>query len=339
MNPRSTLGLAALAAVPAAAAWAAQRRVDRQRVDRDPARAVLEAPLEGRPVPVVSADGTELHADVYGPEEAPTVVLVHGWTCAARFWTQQIQELSRDLRVVAYDLRGHGRSAPPATTDYSTEAFTADLDAVLEACLPAGQRAVVAGHSLGAMVVVAWAGARAGRVERRMAGAALVNTGVGDLVSESVILRTPAGFGRLKQAAGRTLLSVKSPLPKGSTPISSRAVRYVALGPSASPAQVAFCERMVLDSRREARAASGRTMSELDLADAVARLTVPTVVIAGERDRLTPPVHARRLAEALPDLVGADELEGVGHMAPVESPEAVSRRIRELAAGPLVATA
>ena len=43
-------------------------------------------------------------------------------------------------------------------------------------------------------------------------------------------------------------------------------------------------------------------MSEMDLHHALARLTVPTLVIAGENDRLTPPSHARRIAEMLPAL-------------------------------------
>ncbi len=57
---------------------------------------------------------------------------------------------------------------------------------------------------------------------------------------------------------------------------------------------------------------------------------MPTAVIAGTDDRLTPPVHARAIADALPVGLGLTELAGMGHMTPVEAPEAVTAKIREL---------
>ena len=86
---------------------------------------------------VRSADGTALHAEAFGPEDGATVVLAHGWTETLSFWTYVIERLSqRGLRVVAYDLRGHGRSEPAAAHDYEMERFGEDLEAVLEACVP-----------------------------------------------------------------------------------------------------------------------------------------------------------------------------------------------------------
>ena len=323
----------AAAALPAAAAtaWEIQRRIDRRRIDADPLRPRLWAPLEGRPLSVSSADGTPLHAEVFGPEDAPPVVLVHGWTCALRFWTLQIQELARDFRVIASDLRGHGSSGMPADRDYSTDAFADDLDAVLRAALRPGERAVVAGHSLGGMTVVACAARHPERLRDSIAAAALVATGMGDLVSESLVLRTPRRLGRVKAAVGRRMLSASAPLPRRSTPISHRAIRYVTLSRSASPAAVAFCEEIVLACRNDVRAACGGTLSALDLREAVAHLDVPTVVLAGERDKLTPPVHARWMAETLPQVVELVEIPGAGHMLPVEAPGIVSSAIAQLA--------
>jgi pimeloyl-ACP methyl ester carboxylesterase len=331
LGTRTARRAAGLMGVSAAVAWELQRRADRRRILADPAHAVLNAPLSGRRIPVRSADGAAIHAEAFGPEGGPTVVLVHGWTCSLRFWTHQIRTLSDELRVVAYDLRGHGRSVAPAAPRYSIDAFAADLGAVLQACVPAGERAVVAGHSLGAMCLIAWAGAHRDRVERDLAAAALVNTGLGDLIAEALVLRAPQRLARARQVAGRALLGAKAPIPKGTTPLSHRAIRYVALSRSASPAAVAFCERLVLECRRDVRAACGRTLSRLDLRESVQGLGVPTAVIAGARDKLTPPVHARRLAGELPELIDYVEVADAGHMIPVERPEEVSRRLRQLA--------
>jgi pimeloyl-ACP methyl ester carboxylesterase len=298
-------------------------------VAADPVKGRLDAPLGVRPRTVTSADGTELDVREHGPDAAPTLVLVHGWTCAQRFWTLQVQALAAELRVVTYDLRGHGRSGPAAGGDYTMPAHAADLDAVLRAVTRDGERAVVAGHSLGAMTLVAWAGEHAGEVGDRLHAAALVNTGMGDLISESLVLRAPTPLTALTVVAGRAMFTFPTSIP-GPTPLSFRAVRYVALSPAASPAAVAFCERLVLDCPTDVRAAVGGTLTELDLYAAVTSLTVPAVVLAGERDRLTPPRHAERLAETLPELAEHVVLPGSGHMSPVSDPDAVTRVLRAL---------
>jgi pimeloyl-ACP methyl ester carboxylesterase len=314
----------------AAAAWELRRRADRRAIAADPAHEPLHRPLEGRAREVRSADGTALHVEEFGPADGPALVLVHGWTCTLRFWTLQIQAFSPAVRVIAYDLRGHGESAPAAGGDYSVRAHASDLDAVLHATT--AEPAVVAGHSLGGMTIVAWAGDHAEEVGDRLAAAALVNTGMGDLISQALVLPTPTALATVRQFAGRAILGANAPLPRRPTPISHRAVRYVALSRTASPAQVAFCERIVLECPRTARGATGGALSTLDLRDAIAHLHVPTVVIAGEHDRLTPPVHAHALADALPDPHELIVLPQAGHMGPVTHPEEVNAPLRALLA-------
>jgi pimeloyl-ACP methyl ester carboxylesterase len=329
MRRRVAAGAAAGVAL-AGTAWEVQRRRDRRRIEADPEQAVLGKPPRGRPVTVHAHDGTALHAEVFGREDAPTVVLVHGWTCALRFWAYQLRALAGEARLVAFDLRGHGRSEPARNRDYSTDAFADDLDAVLETCVPEGERAVLAGHSLGAMTIVAWAGRHPDAVARLAAAAGLFNAGVGDLISDALVVRVPGRLDRVKSVGARLALAAPAPLPPQPTPLSHRLVRYIALSPSASPAQVAFTEGMVLECRAQVRARTGASLSRLDLADAVEHLTVPTLVLAGERDRLTPPVHARRLAAALPAPVDLVEIPDVGHMAPLEAHEEVDAALRRL---------
>ena len=301
-----------------------------RRVARDPEKEALDAIPEGRAQRVRSVDGTVLHVEVFGPEAGETVVLAHGWTETLRFWIYVIRGLEeKGLRVVAYDQRGHGDSEPASGGDYSIPRFGEDLEAVLAGCLAPGRRAVVAGHSLGAMSIASWAESH--DVERYGKAAALLNTGVGDLVAEHLILPLP----RIAQALNTVIarhgfLGSKAPLPRFSTPLSYAAIRYIAFGPDASPAQVAFFERMLVTCPPGARADIGIAMSEMDLHDALPRLTVPTIVIAGADDRLTPPSHARRIAEMLPELRRLTVLENAGHMTPLERPDVVIDALAEL---------
>lgn len=329
-------GPALLAAGAAAAVWEVRRRGDARAIAADPLRARLDRIPEGREVEITTSDGTRLHAEVHGPDGAPTVVLVHGWTCSTLFWTLQIQDLvAAGLRVVAYDLRGHGRSDRPASGDYATERFGEDLAAVLEHVLGDGERAVVAGHSLGAMTIVALASEHPDVVRERVAAAALLNTGVGDLVSESLIVRAPAS---VTSVLGRVLLEAQTPIPKHSTPVSHRVVRHVALCSAAPPAAVAFTERLVGDCRNDVRAGVGATLTRLELREGLQQLDVPTLVLAGADDRLTPPVHAERMAEQLPQVAELCVLEATGHMAPIERDHEVTPRLAALAEAHLGAT-
>src|SRR5207302_9032670 len=136
----------------------------------------------------------------FGPEDGITVVLAHGWTESLQFWIYQIRELSeRGLRVVAYDLRGHGDSQPAVDDDYSIARFGEDLEAVLSAVVPEGTRAVLAGHSLGAMAIAAWAERYEAR--QRVCAAALIDTGVGDLIAEQLLVPVPG----VAQAINKTV--------------------------------------------------------------------------------------------------------------------------------------
>jgi pimeloyl-ACP methyl ester carboxylesterase len=69
----------------------------------------------------------------------------------------------------------------------------------------------------------------------------------------------------------------------------------------------------------------------MELHHALDRLTVPTLVMAGEVDRLTPPSHAHRMAARLPDLTDLIILPATGHMGPLERPAEYSAALRALA--------
>lgn len=324
----------ALLSVAAAggAAWTAAYRADQRRIDADPIKPALDAPLKGRPVAVRAGDGTALRVRVYGPEDAPTIVLVHGWTCAIEFWTLQIQALQDEFRIVAYDLRGHGKSAPSSGGDYSIDAYRDDLESVLLATVPEGEKAVLVGHSLGAMTIVAWAADRGESLLDRVAAVGLFSTGLGDLVTSSLILPAPGVGPRIQQELGQLLLGSKAPIPRRATPLISRAVRYVALCGAASPATVAFCEQLVLSCPRDVRANTGSSISRIELLDGLDAIDVPTIVLVGREDRLTPPVHAEKMTEALDEALEMIELPDVGHMAPLEAPERTTQAIRRLVA-------
>jgi pimeloyl-ACP methyl ester carboxylesterase len=292
-----------------------------------------EAVPARRETTVVSADGTRLHVAEYGRADGPTVVLSHGWTCSTLFWAPVVRLLAADHRIVAYDQRGHGRSAAPATrAGYSTARLADDLQAVLEAVVPDGERAVLAGHSMGGMTIMAASGRSP--VADRTAAVLLASTGSGRLLGATEVLPPRIGARRLRHLIHRQLLVSRMPLGPV-TALSKAALAYGILGVAPTPEQVTFTARIVHACRARQRSAWGRVLAVLDLDAELAAITAPTAVLVGTHDKLTPKVHAHAMAAALPDSLGVTELPGLGHMTPIEDPDAVARAIRTLVAGHL----
>ncbi|MGV9313395.1 alpha/beta fold hydrolase [Streptomyces sp. NPDC003691] len=272
---------------------------------------------------VASADGAPLHVEIHGPRDAPAVVLSHGWTCSTRFWSAQTEALAGEFRVVVYDQRGHGRSPMGRV---GTDRLADDLEAVLRAVLAPGERAVVGGHSMGAMTIMAAAGRPA--LAEHAAAVLLCSTGASHLTEDSLVM--PGRRSALRTRLNHAVL--RSTLPLGPvTPLGLPLLRHVALSRAATRQQVEECARIVHACPRIHRAAWARVLATLDLTASVAALDLPAVVLVGSADRLSPPVHAHRIAARLPDCRGLTVLDGAGHMTPVERPDEVTAHLRELA--------
>jgi pimeloyl-ACP methyl ester carboxylesterase len=276
---------------------------------------------------VRSADGTRINVEEYGPQGAPTVVLIHGWTCRTLFWAPLIHELGGEFRVVVYDQRGHGRSETPGSGGYGTEALADDLTAVLDAFLGDDERAILVGHSRGGMTAMA-AGDRPA-IQARTAALLLASTGSGRLLAETAVLPPRVKSERLRRAFHRFLLVSTAPLGP-STPLTRAALKYGVLAAGTTPEQVAFTARIVHACGRLPRARWGRVLAELNLDAGIAAIGAPTAVLVGTADKLTPPVHAHGMAARLSNFAGLTELPGLGHMTPIEDPAAVAVVVRSL---------
>ena len=290
----------------------------------------LVPPEPVRRAEVTSADGQRLHVEIHGPQDpvAPTVVLIHGWTCSIPFWAPVIHALRGELRVVAYDLRGHGQSPPAAPGGCSVEALADDLEAVLDHVLPPDQQAVLAGHSMGGMAIMAAAPRES--VLSRTGGVLLASTGSANLITDALAVPF-AAFMPALVTLQHWLLTSAAPLgPFGH--LTRPLLSYLTLGPGASAELEAANAAIIQACDRRARGAWGRVLTGLDVTAGVRRLDVPAHVLVGTADRLTPPGHARRVARLLPQLAGLTELPGIGHMTPLEAPGVVAGLFRKLAA-------
>jgi pimeloyl-ACP methyl ester carboxylesterase len=170
---------------------------------------------------------------------------------------------------------------------------------------------------MGGMSLIAWAGTV--DVSSFVRAVALISTGASGLVDDLGLL--PGSIPvETRRAVLTPLLAGDQPMIAYSTPLSRAINRYVMFGPDATAAHIAFIEPMIWRMHGKLRAAAAVTMRELDLTGSLARINVPALVVVGDSDRLTPPVHARRMVSALPQVAEFVLLKRTGHMTTLERP-------------------
>ena len=295
--------------------------------------AAARALPRSRVIKVRSVDGVRLHTEVFGPKDGYPIVLSHGITCAIRVWAHQIADLAQDYRVIAFDHRGHGRSGVPRRGGYSLDLLAADLDAVLDAALQPGERAVLAGHSMGGIAITTWSERYPERVSQCADAVALINTTTGDLLRHLQFLPVPAPLADARALAVGTVIKTfgAAPLLRAVDRPSRRFVTMMAVGHDADPAVAEFVYELFVTTPAAARGGWARTLIESigPRHIGLQNLTVPTLVIGSEKDRLLPMVSSRRIASTAPNLAAFVELTG-GHCAILERPDEVNKQLRWL---------
>ncbi|MGH3620818.1 MAG: alpha/beta fold hydrolase [Sciscionella sp.] len=284
----------------------------------------------------VTTDGTALCVvdtvdSVDTADSAVTVVLVHGWTLDHRSWAPIVDRLRTEfglLRLVRYDHRGHGGSAPAGPVTASIAQLADDLAEVVGARVPAG-RIVLAGHSMGGMTVMALAERYPELVASRIAGVVLVGTSSCEM--DRVTLGLPGLFGRGaargEQMLGEWLARLRRPMLLKRSALLRPFVRWLVFGRGAHRTDVAEVAAQIGQAHPVSMSCFRDSIGTHDRRVALAVLRGrPVVVVVGDRDRLCPLRHARVIADALPE-ASLVVYPGAGHMLTYERPDEVSAEI------------
>lgn len=249
-----------------------------------------------------------------GGAEGPVLVLLHGIGSNAGSFAGVLPLLPPGWRAIAWNAPGYGRSAPfaedwPLALDYA-EALHRLLHAL------GLDRVLLAGHSLGTLIGAAYAAAHRDRVARLL------------LASPALGHGTPRGV--LSPAAQARIDDLRRLGPEALA--EARAARLVHL-PEAHPALVAQVRRAMAAVRSPGYEAAARMLACGRLIDDARRLFVPTDVIVGAGDLVTPPEGARRLHDALrPEARGTlTILPETGHALYQQSPAAFVAALEALA--------
>jgi len=255
-----------------------------------------------------------------GSELDPPIVLSHGVTLSVRTWFHQLEEFPKEgFRTIAFDHRGHGQSVL-GEAGHSLENLALDLKTVLEGLDL--HDAVLVGHSMGGVAVQAFVTRYPDVAAQRVAGIVLLSTLAYTLLG-SRSTRTKVGIEKVLKRSPDSQWLWESPN------LGFLAAR-VGFGKSPQPSHVELVRRMMAECPPETRRDAPRILVGLDLTKDLPNVRIPTLVIGGTADVLTPPSEAKRIARLIPG-ARLELMAGGGHMLMLERTDALDRLIVDFA--------
>jgi 3-oxoadipate enol-lactonase len=248
-------------------------------------------------VPQAVQSGCRISYSVGGNPRGEALLFSNSLGTTHELWHPQMEALGSAFRIVRYDTRGHGASDAPHG-GYTIDTLGRDAIAVLDA---AGvERAHVCGLSLGGLTAM-WLGVHApGRVRSLVLSSTAARIGSASMWNERIAQVNAAGVPSLADAAmGRW---------------------FTAAYRAAHPDIVSVYHRMLGATPADGYVGCCAAIRDADLREAIKSVAVPTLVIAGREDPVTPPSDAEdmraRIAGARVEIVDA------AHIANVEQAQA-----------------
>lgn len=263
----------------------------------------------------VEAAGQTWRMREEGPAGAPALVLIHGFSHSLETWDEWAQDLSRDYRVIRFDLPGHGLTGAREDGAYSVADTVAQVAALLDVAAP--ERFVLGGSSLGGLVSWRYAADHPDRVQ-------------------ALVLVSPGGY----PIHGVTDEPAPIPLPvrlylNTAPEVGVRAAtRSLYADPAkVTDAQVArIREMMTTPGVQDALLRRLELFTLPDPEPDLARVAAPALLVWGAADVMVPVAHAARFEAVMPD-ARVVILENAGHMPMEEAPDDSLLVVRNFLAG------
>jgi len=284
--------------------------------DTDPA--AMRAKYGGADAKFAAGPGSmSVHYRDQGCRACPVLVLVHGSNASLHTFALLVAILADRYRLISYDQPGHGLTGPHPRDDYSAAGMTEALDAVLDAT--GVERFAIAGNSMGGWV--AWRYALAH--PDRLSGLVLLDASGAPRPDDVPEPRLYLGARIMQHPAGRAV--AKHITPRA---VFERSLRD-------STADEAFVTDAMVDRYWELlrypgnrRAAGLRSVVDREPAfgQRLGEIRVPTLILWGKEDRVTPLYNAETFDATIPHS-RVVVFEGVGHLPMEEAPERTAAEI------------
>jgi pimeloyl-ACP methyl ester carboxylesterase len=251
----------------------------------------------------------DLSVYISGNNESKTILFVHGFPFDHTMWQIQIDEFSKDYNCVLYDIRGLGES-PAGDGQFTMESFVDDLETILDELKL--NRPILCGLSMGGYISLR----AVERIEEKFSAAILCDTR-----SES-----DNNEGKLKRAAGIKRIN------KEGLALFAKDFITNCFGDVFKQNKKDDLQKIIEKSSRfNPAGVKGSLLAMLSRSDTTAslgKINIPTLLICGEEDALTPPSIMKDMFHKINNAEFV-EIPKAGHMTPIENPLLVNKSIRD----------
>lgn len=264
-------------------------------------------------IEVTAADGARLQGHRCGDPAGPTVLLVHGYIESVEFWAPVVRRLAEaGLDVVVVDQRGHGCSER-GTAAFDTDTLAGDVKAWVEGLDL--RDAILVGHSMGGVSAMAFSATYPEVAAERLRSQVLVAT----LAFPEPLFGLPD-----VQVDARHVVGMLERVMRNET----LALLFVSRVFGTRPTRPALeaTRQGIIRTDRQTRIDAMTMLRDFDLRPVLPSIELPTVVVAGTHDQLTPLPGNELIAELIPG-ARLEVLPGMGHMLMFEAPDAVTDAI------------
>jgi len=270
----------------------------------------------------------------YGPENAPTVFLTHGWSMDNREWQYLKRDLAGQFRLIVWDLPGLGQSNEPKDRVYSLERLAANLNQII---LETGvTRAMLVGHSIGGMVNLTYCRLFPERLGHPVIGIVQLNTTYTNPIHTTSNAKLSES---LQKPFFEPLLHVTvflSPWVRAMNWLANQnglaqlQAHQSSFAGTETRAQLDFAASYNYRSSPAVVARGMLAMLHWDASEVLPRISVPVLVVTGRQDTTTLPSASHKMAETIP---GAQilEVDHAAHLGPVEQHQQYDAAIRDFA--------
>jgi esterase len=264
----------------------------------------------------LDADGLRLHYLDWGNEDAPPMLLLHGFSGHAHTWDALARAMCGEFRVLALDQRGHGDSDWATDGAYTVDDHVADIAALHDQLML--DPVVLIGLSMGGRNAIMFTGVHPGKVEK------LVIVDIGPDIDphgaervRRMAAEAPEEFASLDEA----VTYLKNYYPRAADAALRQRVEH-GLKRWPSGKYTWKYDKFLRDQRRQ------RTTPTVDLWPVVRRIKVPTLIMRGSESDIFAVETAKRMQEPIPGSRFV-EIQGAGHSIPADAPEAFEKAVRE----------
>jgi len=299
-----------------------------------PAGSDEPVPLHGEVHVLKRADGTNIHAEIFGRSGAPTLLLTHGWSTDGTEWYYAKRQLARQFRLIVWDLPGLGETDSWADRNLSLERMATDLHSVLS--LSDGKPVVLVGHSIGGMINLTFCRMYPNDAGTRIAG----------IVEVDSSYTNPVKTTKNSELNLAIQKPIAEPLLHAMIPLSElfRAMNWISyheglqqlnnarssFDGTETRGQVDLISRYGFLSSPAVVARGTLAMFHWDMTPELPQINVPVLMIVGKDDTTTLPAASATMSQAIPQ--GKLQVVDIGrHYTLLESNPVVDAAIASFA--------